>query len=269
MSAIYLPYLRCLPPPLQWLVIITKHYKGQSSLQTAKHVIHYDSTSLVTRPNAKVKSRGSSRQSLGHRPALLGHPSANGRENVKRRPLAGQSGLVIHIGNSSTARQAPMQAPHPTVLGIHWRRQPRRVALFWYLFLLWYLSSYSTHSFRRCRARRPLLHRPHPETGTLLLDRDRAQAHQHNQFNDPTNGSYTFPFRYLKTFTLEIRHLVRFVYLIGERAILIMTLYVDPHAIRELRLQLCKQAHRAVAQTPPFRSGGTVIFVDVVLAVPF
>ena len=47
-----------------------------------------------------------------------------------------------------------------------------------------------------------------------------------------------------------------------------MTLYVDPHAIRELRLQLCKQAHRAVAQTPPLCwSGGTVIFVDVV--VPF
>ena len=45
--------------------------------------------------NAKVKT-GESRI-FGHRPALLGHPSANGRENVKRRPLAGQSGLVIHI----------------------------------------------------------------------------------------------------------------------------------------------------------------------------
>ena len=29
--------------------------------------------------------------------ALLGHPSANGRENAKNRPLAGQSGLVIGI----------------------------------------------------------------------------------------------------------------------------------------------------------------------------
>ena len=55
-----------------------------------------------------MKSRGSSRQSLGHRPALLDHPSANGRENAKRRPLAGQSGLVIHIDFGD--RRAPREA---------------------------------------------------------------------------------------------------------------------------------------------------------------
>ena len=46
---------------------------------------------------------------FGHRPALPGHPSANGRENAKNRPLAGQSGLVIGI--APPASEVPLTTP--------------------------------------------------------------------------------------------------------------------------------------------------------------
>jgi hypothetical protein len=49
----------------------------------------------VRRHEGRTSFRLSGPGIFGHRPALPGHHSADGRENAKNRPLAGQSGLVI------------------------------------------------------------------------------------------------------------------------------------------------------------------------------
>ena len=94
-----------IPPAYKSEPIAPKLYPNNIDYSTRRSVLPCKGiTHRVLRPEPPPASAG---MIFGHRPALPGHPSANGRENAKNRPLAGQSGLVIGIVTSSSACNVP------------------------------------------------------------------------------------------------------------------------------------------------------------------